>query len=58
LPVHDAFYFEVPNESVNEMKTVIELCMSTMNPIPKTNGRRLGVDITVYPSRLGEKVKA
>ena len=58
LPVHDAFYFEVPNESVNEMKTVIELCMRTMNPIPKTNGRRLGVDISVYPNRLGEKPKA
>jgi hypothetical protein len=55
LPVHDAFYIECPSQYVEEMKAIIQICMSDKNRIPGTGGRKLDVDVEVFPRRLGEK---
>ncbi len=54
LPIHDAFLIECPIEFVEEMKIIIQKAMSDFNIIPGTK-KSLGVDITVYPRRWGEK---
>lgn len=47
LPIHDAFLFEVHKDRVREMEAIATLAMSNANPIPGTDNRCLGVDITV-----------
>ncbi len=54
LRIHDAILFEVREEFMMQMDPIINLCMSTMNKIPGTP-HSLGVDITVYKKRWGEK---
>jgi DNA polymerase I-like protein with 3'-5' exonuclease and polymerase domains/uracil-DNA glycosylase len=58
LPIHDAFLVECSAKYVEEMKQIIQICMSDNNLIPGTDGKRLFVDIEVYPHRWGEKQKS
>lgn len=50
LPIHDAYLIELPEQHFKTMQKVIRLCMSTMNPIPGTGDKTLGVDMNGTPA--------
>ncbi len=54
LPIHDAFLFEVREDKLEQMKKVIQLCMSDRNCLPGTS-YKLAVDIEVY-KKWGQKL--
>ena len=57
IPIHDAFLVECRAEVAEQVKQVLKMSMSTLNPIPGTGGRCLGVDIELYPNSWAEKAK-
>ncbi len=54
LPIHDAFLVECPAQYLAEMKKILELCMTTLNPVPGTT-KSIGCKIDVFRKRWGEE---